>query len=93
MSFPNNNNNFQNSYQENEMLTQNIYEKTNNLQQEKINTLEQTINDCKEELANYDYLLNENSQLNIELSKMYEKSVRQLKYIVSSCCEKLEKRL
>jgi chromosome segregation ATPase len=74
MSFPNNNNNFQNSYQENEMLTnfQNIYEKTNNLQQEKINTLEQTINDCKEELANYDYLLNENSQLNIELSKMYE---------------------
>ena len=74
MSFPNNNNNFQNSYQENEMQTnfQNIYEKTNNLQQEKINTLEQTINDCKEELANYDYLLNENSQLNIELSKMYE---------------------
>ena len=74
MSFPNNNNNFQNSYQENEMLTnfQNIYEKTNNLQQEKINTLEQTINDCKEELANYDYLLNENSRLNIELSKMYE---------------------
>lgn len=29
----------------------------------------------------------------VELSKMYEKSVRQLKYIVSSCCEKLEKRL
>jgi chromosome segregation ATPase len=74
MSFPNNNNNFQNSYQENEMLTnfQNIYEKTNNLQQEKINTLEQTINDCKEELANYDYLLNENNRLNIELSKTYE---------------------
>ena len=56
---------FQNSYEN----FQNLYEKNH---QEKINNLEKTLNDCKEELNNYDYILNENSNLNIELLKMYE---------------------